>query len=117
MVNLQQKHMEQVREEMNHLSKINQELLHLRQSLLTATPEKPAPATAATLSDSKERQAQPAFTKPPDKKKRQPVVAAAERDEQPATPASHDWISKRIAVLEGERQSRWEKMKSAMFGK
>jgi pSer/pThr/pTyr-binding forkhead associated (FHA) protein len=118
MVNLQQKHMEQVREEMNHLSKINQELLQLRQSLLAS---KPTPDHAVTYqpvalpakSAGVEQRAMPAAKAP--SKPKDPSPHSSEPDINPSH--SHDWITKRIAHLEGERLSRWEKMKHAMFGK
>lgn len=113
MVNLQQQHMDQVREEMTYLAKINQELMQLRQSLLTSPPV--VKETPIKLSSRQQQlpgkeptgEKQP-FSKP---KFKLPV------EEQPSHPHSHDWISKRIAVLEGERQSRWEKMKAAVLGK
>lgn len=115
MVNLQQQHMDQVREEMTYLAKINQELMQLRQSLLTSPPVEKEPLIKIGSKQQKipgkevADEKQPA-TKP---KFKLPVEDQTTKDE----PHSHDWISKRIAVLEGERQSRWEKMKSAVLGK
>lgn len=120
MVNLQQQHMDQVREEMTYLAKINQELMQLRQSLLTSPPvvketpiklsskqqHLPSKEPAATIAAEKQHAPKPKFKVPVDD---QTIK------EEPSH--SHDWISKRIAVLEGERQTRWEKMKSAVLGK
>jgi len=113
MVNLQQQHMDQVREEMTYLAKINQELMQLRQSLLT-----PQPVVKETPIKLSSKQQQLPSKEPTGEK--QPVSKPKFKlpvEEQPSHPHSHDWISKRIAVLEGERQTRWEKMKSAVLGK
>lgn len=118
MVNLQQQHMDQVREEMTYLAKINQELMQLRQSLLTSPPV----ANENPIKLSSKKQQLPSKEPVAEKQQAAKSVFKAPVDD-PAKPAesphphSHDWISKRIALLEGERQTRWEKMKSAVLGK
>ncbi|HMO36420.1 MAG TPA: FHA domain-containing protein, partial [Gemmatales bacterium] len=75
-----------------------------KRSKAPATPA-PEPATASTQPDSP----WPGNYTPTGPKESGPAASG------PAP--SHDWITKRIATLEGERQSRWEKMRQAVFGK
>lgn len=120
MINLQQQHMDQVREEMNHLAKINQELIQLRQSLVSTTPK---PELSCTTKDSADNQLEHHVS--PDKTKAETpqvtktkfILPVDEKVDEPHQSPSHDWITKRIAILERERKTRWEKMKSAVLGK
>lgn len=124
MKNLQQQQMSMIREELAELGKLNKELLELRQSLLTTTP----PDTKESNRQSPSSMNLPANgnattdTAPGrdthvelQKKHKAPPTPSMGKDGPPID--SHVWISKRIAILEKERQSKWEKMKSAVMGR
>lgn len=124
MVNLQQQQMDMVREELAQLARVNQELAQLRQCLPTAAPDK-VEAYKLTISNDSVKSITPQASKaePVQPKKNQvhgKSPAQTEdlpKDEETPQRHSHTWISQRIAVLENERKSRWEKMKTAVLGK
>lgn len=125
MHNMQKQQMESIREELGQLGKLNKELLDLRQSLITASQT----ATVKPQQNEPRRAIRKGTTKPEEKTKGPPekkVLHKQKLDVPPKPPGkndnsspqqSHAWISKRIALLEQERLSRWEKMKTAVMGK
>ena len=115
-----------VREEMAQLAKVTQELMQLRQSLLSTPPGKVEAYKLTITNDhvrSVETEASASETQnePPKKERvniKYPAQTGGVDKHQDSPPFhSHAWISKRIAILENERKSRWEKMKSAVLGK
>lgn len=126
MKNMQQQQASMIREELAQLGKLNKELLELRQSLLTTSPAvaNQTPPPTPVPPTPKRQESKPAREKSlelTDKKvrlKKNDVSPLKATSNEAASPQqSHAWISKRIALLEQERLTRWEKMKTAVMGK
>jgi hypothetical protein len=90
-----------------------------------AAPSKPAPAPAPAATAPAKAPAAPAARPPAEKRPTAPVPPAspaeAHRSEappsQPTTGDIHTWLSDRIAALQQERQSRWQKILGFLMGK
>lgn len=114
---MQKQQMEVIRQELAEFSKLNKELLELRQSLLTTVPvaqvvkQPPVPGNTHVSSTRKAGKVERPI------QEKQPSLSSDPTVDEDVSLNSHVWITKRIATLESERQSRWEKMKSAMMGK
>lgn len=121
MHNMQKQQSELIREEMAHISKLNKELLELRQQLLTSAPVTPAQETHQSSEPPRQATHTRPVTETAPRQKKQASPTPAQTASKPTVDStvhhSHVWISKRIASLEKERLSRWEKMKAAMMGK
>jgi pSer/pThr/pTyr-binding forkhead associated (FHA) protein len=112
-----------VREEMEHLRRITQELTTLQAELARQKAGEPAPApTAAPVpvipAENPEGEPTttvavepPAVTAPP----AEPVKFAPANGQEAASPAPapadvHEWLNRRIVELQEERQGRWQKL-------
>ncbi len=113
-----------IREELNRLRDVTQELHSLQAELAAQAP--PAAAPPAATTNGTAALAQPPAERPA------PAAGAGPKPEGgkapaagPAAPAAapqgdgtiHVWLSQRIAALEQERQTRWQKVMSFVLGK
>jgi hypothetical protein len=118
---MQKQQSELVRAELAQLAKINTEILQLKRELLSTPAPQPEPARPRDAAASRPAvEPPPAKTPPPErptpipaKPRGKAVVTPAESDSSRHT---HMWITERIARLETERKSRWQKIKEAVTG-
>jgi pSer/pThr/pTyr-binding forkhead associated (FHA) protein len=119
---LHQDQMTMVREELEQLHKVNEELRALQDDLKRkpAAPETAAYRTAAT----REHSFPVGFSSPsPDKPtgatslSTPPPSPSLPIPEQPVDEGVHIWLSQRIATLNQDRQTRWQKILGMVTGK
>jgi len=103
-----------IREELERIHALSQELQELRSKQARQAPASPAPGPAAALSGRTPRPAGPPAPAAP-----QPAngAAGASPATSPGNEGIHVWLSQRIEALEQEQQSRWQKVVSFMLGK
>lgn len=110
---MHQEQMGLMREEMAHLVRLNQELHDTRQQLSKVpAPTVPEPRSIPVEAGAKAPPARGAAPAPPPTP-REPLQPTPKQD----SPNVHGWLSERIANLEQERQTVWQRMMGSVLGR